>query len=81
METHDVYLQFDGFEKFGRIRCSLDEACLIFERYEDEACRRRESLRSCWITKVNSSQRVLGTQPKNWSPDNPVYENNTRFYG
>ena len=76
MKGHDVYLAFEDFIKFGRISSiSLTDACEIFARYEDQECRGREGVRSCWITMANSSEIVLGTAPKNWSPNEPVYEN------
>jgi hypothetical protein len=62
-----------GFEKASRIPCkSLDEACKIFERYNDDdgECRQREHVVFFWITRADSNKKILGTPPKNWSPDN-----------
>jgi hypothetical protein len=76
MEAYDIYLEFVDFKKFGRMSSlSLDDACDISSRYENEECRRREGIRSCWVTKAHNSAIVLGAAPKNWSPNIPVYEN------
>jgi hypothetical protein len=57
---------------------SLEEARDVLHRYEDESTRLREGIQSCWITDANTCQMILGRQPLGWSPDGPVYENDTR---
>jgi len=78
MEGYDVHLGLVGYEKPGRIpHRSGEEARLICERYEDEGCRRREGVTSCWVTKTGDSLPLRGTAPENWSCDSPAYENAT----
>jgi hypothetical protein len=47
---HYVCLQFDDGTIHRSLR-PLEDACETYERYQDADCRRREGIKTCWITK------------------------------
>jgi hypothetical protein len=60
-----VHLQFEDFDKLGEITYTLELACKIHNRCGDERCRRRECVKSCWVTDADIGQAILGKQLKN----------------
>jgi hypothetical protein len=65
MATYDVHIQFDDFETpycIPNAPEGLVES--IIQRYSDENCRRREAVKTYWITLADSKQKIFSTPPR-----------------